>query len=140
MRRTMASSVAVLSLAVMLTGCSAQRDMNSADAAVTHFHAQLNAGNFDQIYADSDNLMKNATSREKFVNLLSAVHRKLGSAKSTDRKGFFINYGNQGETIRLTYSTQYEVDTAGEEFVFHRNGKEMLLAGYHINSDALITQ
>ena len=140
MRNFLAFAMGALVLSAALAGCGAKKDMGQAEEAVAAFHAQLNAGNFEQIYNDSDNLLKNATSQERFVNLLSAVHRKLGAVKSADRQGFFMNYNGQGETIRLTYKTQYDVDQASEEFVFHFNGKEPRLAGYHINSDALITQ
>jgi len=140
MKRLLYTAMVVASLVYILGGCGAKADIKKAEAAVEDFHAQLNAGNFDQIYNSSDDLLKNATSQERFVNLLSAVHRKLGAAKSAERKGFFMNYGNQGEVIRLTYSTQYDSDQASEEFVFHASGDRMQLAGYHINSDALVTQ
>jgi len=140
MKRIFCTAIFFASFVSILGGCGAKADMKKAQVAVDDFHAQLNAGNFDGIYNNSDDLLKNATSQERFVNLLSAVHRKLGTAKSADRKGFFLNYGNQGEMIRLTYSTQYDNDQASEEFVFHASGDRLLLAGYHINSDALITQ
>ena len=139
MRRLLCTAFAA-AIVYFLGGCGAKADMEKAEAAVDAFHAQLNTGSFDDIYNNSDDLLKNATSQERFVNLLSAVHRKLGTAKSADQKGFFLNYGNQGKIIRLTYSTQYGSDQASEEFIFHASGDRMMLAGYHINSDALITQ
>ncbi|HUL33142.1 MAG TPA: DUF4019 domain-containing protein [Candidatus Eisenbacteria bacterium] len=140
MKRASYLSLILLPLSLIFAGCGAKRDLKQADEAVTGFHAQLNAGSFDQIYSDSDDLLKNAISQQKFVNLLDAVHRKLGSAESADRQGFFINYGTQGEMIRVTYATRYDGDQASEEFVFHNGRDGLRLVGYHINSDALITQ
>ena len=61
--------------------------------------------------------------------------------KSTSRTNFFENWGTAGKTIRANYTTQFEGDTAAEEqFVFQVNGNEATLRGYHINSNALITQ
>lgn len=127
-------------IVLLVAGCGSKRDLSNAETAVGLFHAQLNSGNFDQIYADSDTLLKNASPQEKFTNLLSAVHRKLGDAKSANRQGFFLNYGTNGEMIRLNYTTQFDNDEASEEFVFHLAGNDMRLAGYHINSNALVTQ
>lgn len=122
------------------SGCGSQKDMAKAEAAVVLFHEQLNEGNFDKIYSDSDYALKSATSQEKMVNLLAAVHRKLGAVKSANRESFLVNYSTSGETVRLSYTTQFESDKAAEEFVFLVRGDEVRLAGYNINSDTLITK
>jgi len=140
MRRVLFASLCAISSVFLVAGCGAKQDIANAEAAVTQFHAQLNAGNFDQIYTQSDAAMKNASSQEKFVALLDAIHRKLGAVKSANRQSFFMNYGTSGKSLRLTYTTQYDADNATEEFVFHVNGNDVRLAGYHINSEALITK
>jgi hypothetical protein len=140
MRRALLASLLAVSFVLVVAGCGGKQQIANAEAAVTQFHVQLNDGNFDQIYADSDSAMKNASSREKFVAFLEAVHRKLGSVKSANRKTFFINYGTSGKFLRLTYATQYDTDNATEEFVFRVNGNDVTLAGYHINSEALVTK
>jgi hypothetical protein len=125
---------------IFVASCGAKKDLTSTNSAVAKFHAQLDAGNFDQIYADSDDAMKQAITKGKFTDLLSAVHRKLGNVKSAIRKTFFINWDTSGETIRVTYETQFESDNTEEQFVFTVSGKEAKLVGYHINSDVLITK
>jgi Protein of unknown function (DUF4019) len=140
MRRALLASLLAVSFVLVVAGCGGQQQIANAEAAVTQFHVQLNDGNFDQIYADSDSAMKNASSREKFVAFLEAVHRKLGLVKSANRKTFFMNYGTSGKFLRLTYVTQYDADNATEEFVFRVNGNDVTLAGYHINSEALVTK
>jgi hypothetical protein len=140
MRRALLASLFALSFVLVVAGCGGKQQIANAEAAVTLFHSELNARNFDQIYTDSDSAMKNVSSREKFVAFLEAVHRKLGSEKSANRKSFFMNYGTSGKLLRLTYTTQYDADNATEEFVFRVNGNDVTLAGYHINSEALVTK
>lgn len=130
----------IIFLAVYAAGCGTQASVKKSDAAVFQFHSRLNAEAFDQIYADSDDVFKTATPQQKFVALLSAVHRKLGSVKSANRTGFFVNFGTSGTTARVNYTTQFERDTASEEFIFRGSGDNLRLSGYHISSDALVTQ
>lgn len=120
--------------------CGTSKDIGKAEAAVANVHAQLNAGSFQQIYKDSDDSFKSATSQEHFIAILDAVHRKLGTVQSAEREGFFVNYGTTGEMIRLNYSTRFDTGTADEQFVFRVSGNEARLVGYHINSDLLITK
>ena len=138
--RRLSSVVFVIAISVFAMGCGARKDLANSDLAVAKFHAQLDAGNFDQIYAESGQGMKNATTKEKLVGLLDAVHRKLGYVKSSNRKGFYINWGTIGKTVRVNYSTQFDSDTAAEEFVFLVSGDDLQLVGYHINSDVLVTK
>jgi hypothetical protein len=139
MRRVLLVACVAFGL-MLVAGCGSKHDIATAEAAVTQFHVQLDAGNFDQIYAQSDAAMKNASSQEKFVALLDAIHRKLGVVKNATRQSFFMNYGTSGKTLRLTYATQYDADNATEEFIFRVNGNDVSLAGYHINSEALVTK
>jgi hypothetical protein len=140
----MTSKFRLMALAVFLlvwfTGCGMQEGLKKSDAAVIKFHSQLNAAAFDQIYTDSGDALKENTTQKKFVDLLTAVHRKLGAVKSANRTNFFVNYAASGSTVRVNYSTQFDVDSATEEFIFRINADELRLTGYHINSDALITQ
>jgi len=122
------------------SGCSTQKDLAKAETAVSEFHDQLNSGKFEKIWADSDYALKNATSQDKFVNLLDAIHRKLGTVQSSSRESFFVNFATSGKTVRLNYTTQFESDKATEMFNFMVSGDEVRLVGYHINSEALITK
>jgi Protein of unknown function (DUF4019)/NTF2-like N-terminal transpeptidase domain len=140
MRRALYTPLSMVLFALAVASCGGKQQIANAETAVTQFHAQLNAGNFDQIYTDSDAAMKNASSQEKFVALLDAIHRKLGAAKSANRQSFFMNYGTSGKFLRLTYASQYDADNATEEFVFRVDGNNVRLAGYHINSEALVTK
>jgi hypothetical protein len=96
MKRSIFLLAAILIPGVCISGCGSQEDLKKADAAVAKFHAQLDAGNFAQIYSGSDGALKSATSQQKFVELLSAIHRKLGPVKNAERQGFFINWSTSG--------------------------------------------
>jgi hypothetical protein len=127
-------------LATWNGGCGARANIRNAEAAVIKFHSQLDAGSFDQIHTESDDTMKKATTREKFVELLAAISRKLGHVQSADRTGFNISFVPSGKFVRLGYATKFDADAATEEFVFRIDNEGARLAGYHINSDALIVK
>jgi hypothetical protein len=138
--RRVATFCAFAFLCVFSPGCGAKKDLASTDLAVAKFHSQLDAGSFEQIYADSGDAFRNSASKEKLVTFLGAVHRKLGYTKSSDRQKFFINWGTSGERITVNYATQFDQDNAQEQFVFLVSGSDVKLVGYRINSDGLVTK
>jgi hypothetical protein len=60
--------------------------------------------------------------------------------QSADRTGFNISFVPSGTFVRLGYATKFDADAATEEFVFRIDNEGVRLAGYHINSDALIVK
>ena len=132
---------AILLIAILaLAGCSAGDNTKLAAAGVTEFHRLLDAGEFDRIYADASADLKQPTSQEDFVALLAAVRRKLGTTKSSSQQGWNINYNTSGRYITLAYATVYSDGEAAEQFVYRIEGERALLAGYHVNSNALIVK
>src|SRR5258708_8789445 len=105
MRRVLFRSLSIVLFPLAVAGCGGKQDIANAETAVTQFHAQLNAGNFEQIYADSHLSMKKTTTKEKFVALLDAFHRKLTSLKNANGQSFFINLSTSGMFLRLTNAT-----------------------------------
>ena len=134
----MTRKLLVLLFVLSLAGCSASVDMSSAEAGVPKFHEMLDAGHFDDIYAQSGDAMKSASSQADFTALLEAVHRKLGNTKSSTKAGWGVNYQTSGTWVTLNYKTTYDRGDAQEQFVFLVKDKSALLAGYHVNSNALI--
>jgi hypothetical protein len=127
-----------IAVAFMAAACTISADTTLAERAVDAFHEMLNAGQFDAIYAASADDMKKAARREEFVALLEAVHRKLGVTKSWSKKGWNVSYNTSGTFMTLAYSTIYDGGDAAEQFVYRLADGKALLAGYHINSAALI--
>ena len=115
-------------------GCSNSEDMKKAEAAVEHFHQQLNDAAFDAMYAESDDAMKAQATQEKLVKLLSAVHRKLGNFQSAKSTGWKVFTATGGTTVTLAYASSYEHGQADETFSFHIADGKALLNGYNINS------
>jgi len=127
-----------IAVAFIAGACTMSADTALAERAVDVFHEMLNAGQFEAIYAASADDMKKAAQREEFVALLEAVHRKLGVTKSWSKRGWNASYNTSGRFMTLAYSTIYEEGDAAEQFVYRLADGKALLAGYHINSAALI--
>ena len=123
---------------VALTGCSSGKDMSVAEAQVPVFHQQMVAQNFDDIYAQSDDILKRAATSKELTSLLEAVNRKLGSVTEATRTGWRVNYGTGGEVVTLQYDTHFARGKGVETFVYQINHNKALLAGYHITSNELI--
>ena len=98
----------------------------------------LDGGNLQAIYAASSPELKAAASETKFDAFLGAVHQKLGTVKTTRRVNSGFKMGTSGTFVTLVYSTDFSGGDATETFVYKMNGDKAVLAGYHINSDALI--
>jgi hypothetical protein len=133
--------IAMAALAAgLLSGCSMKEDMAAGDKGIAAFHQALDAGQFQQVWAQSAPDMKAATAQDRLTALLDAVHRKLGRFRSGSQTGFNDNVSGAGHMLTVAYQAQYEKGAASEQFVFRIDGGRALLAGYHINSDALILQ
>jgi hypothetical protein len=121
-----------------LAGCSIGDDVPVANKAIDRFHAALNAGQFEPIYAGAAKDMKDTTPQSRLVALLAAVHRKLGTFKSGKSMGWNDNVNPAGHFVTISYEATYEHGPAAENFVYRIDGGHAALAGYHVNADALI--
>lgn len=128
----------IAALVILLAGCSMSADTKMAEGAVERFHTMLDAGQFQDIYAESADDLKKVTTQEKLTALLEAVHRKLGVMKSSMKQSWNVNYHTSGTFITLIYATVYQGGDAREQFMYRLEGADAKLAGYYINSDALI--
>jgi hypothetical protein len=131
-------SVGLIAAAV-LAACSATQDFDLANAAIAHFRELMAAQQFDRIYSESADDLKKTTTEQNLTRLLAAIDRKLGPVKSVERNGWDVSYKSSGTSVTLRFKTQFERGTGAETFVYRVTGGKALLAGYHINSDDLIT-
>jgi len=122
----------------LLAGCSVGNDLPRADAGVADFHRELNAGQFQAIYNNASADMKGASTPDSMVKLFDAIHRKLGGFQSGARASWNDTINTSGHFVTINYSATYTAGPADENFVFRIEGDRALLAGYHINSMALI--
>jgi hypothetical protein len=130
--------LAVLALAV--SGCSMSAAKTAAEQGVDKFHTMLDGGQFDQIYSDATVDCKRITTEHDFVALLSAIHEKLGTVRSSKEENWRVNLDTKGTLVVLTYKTGYAQGDAEEQFVFLIDKGTPALQGYHINSNALVAK
>ena len=127
---------------VAMFSCASQADRTAATAAaeqaVAKFHQQLDGGRFAEIYAGSSADLKQSSSQQDFVAGLEAVHRKLGTLKSTKEQMGDFSVGTPGTMVTLNYITTYSEGDANERFVFRIQDNAASLSGYFINSKAFI--
>jgi hypothetical protein len=108
-------------------------------------HAQtvarrVSASRLEQLYDGSSADLKRASSKEDFIRLLDAVHRKLGEVKESKQVGWRVNYATGGSVVDLVYETRFAAGKGREEFVY-RAAKQPSLLGSNINSsDRIVRQ
>jgi hypothetical protein len=124
---------------VMLAACSALPDISTpAQEAVAHFHEMMTTGQVEQIYAESDDGFKAAATAEQVKQFMSVIDRKLGAIKGSESIGSMTNYGTAGVSITLKYKTEFERGTGTETFRYRLAGGKVLLAYYHVDSNAFL--
>jgi len=123
----------------LLAGCNAAADTKAGEAGVASFHTSLNAGKFDQIYADTDPEFKSITTKADFTKLLTALHTKLGNFQSGKTIGWNDNATTGGHYLTLNTEAKYERGAGQEQFVFKIQDGRAVMIGYHVSSNALIT-
>ena len=123
---------------VLVAGCSASQDTTAAKEQVSHFRELMSGQQFGQIYSEASDDLKKTAREQEFVNLLSAIDRKLGPMKTAADNGWKVDFNTAGTTITLSFKTEFERGTGVETFVYRMRDGRPLLAGYHINSNALV--
>ena len=129
-------------LGLIVAACSNVVDTSAAESKVTVFHQMLDGDLGAEIYSHASTDLQKAASEKDFVALISAVHRKLGTVVSSEKVGWFVQATTSGTFVTLNYKTVFSKDGAEgmERFVFRTSEGEPLLAGYFINSTALVTR
>ena len=128
---------AILFLAVLVASCSPGEAIPNATRQIERFHAQVDAGQYRQIYVDSDQRLKDAASEQDMLGLLGAVHTKLGKFQTGKQIGWNVNFGTGGKVTTLTLESQYERGKATETFLYSGDEPPKLI-GYNINSNDMM--
>ena len=110
-----------------------------ANAAVQHFHERLNAEEYEEIYVDADDGFRAGQSHDELIKFLQAVHRKLGNAGEATQSNIRVDANTNGTFTTTFYTTTFDKGTAAERFTWVTSGGTLKLFGYHIESNALIT-
>ena len=139
MAGALATVMVVLCLGGM-SGCSMGKSKQVAEQAVEQVHRQLDAEQFDRIYADAGDEFRKAGKAEDAQAYFAAIHKKLGNVKAAHETGYFVNTTLSGTTARVQYDSEFAEGKAAESFVFSVRGEQATLVGYNINSPTLITK
>jgi hypothetical protein len=128
----------IIAACLLLLGCSSKEQVEAVKTGIAHFREQMAAKQFDRIYAESSDGMKQATTADALTKFLAAVDRKLGLAKSEQERSWSVSYGTGGTSVVYGVETQYERGSALETFNFAIIGGKAILNGYRIESKELI--
>ena len=127
---------------VCLLVLPACKDMTQAkglsETAITDFHRQFNEARFKEVYAATHENFKKATTEAEFVELLDAMHRKLGKHVESAGKGWRVNSFNGKTTASLSQDATFEHGKGTETFVFVISDGKCSLQNYDIQSRELI--
>ena len=99
----------------------------------------MDAGHYAAIYNGSASDMKSSASQGDLIKLLTGLRSKLGNYRTGKTIGWTDNKGTGGHYVTLVRQAQFERGTAKEEFVFRIEKGRAVLAGYHVTSNALVT-
>lgn len=130
--------LAVVAAAALVGSCSAGEDLAAAKAEAAEFRADFNARRFDRIYADASPELRGNTAKPEFLEVVTALRGKLGEAGASSQSGFHVNYNNGVGYVTLNYKTEFKNGPGDETFVFRKNGAEMQVVSYNVDSKALL--
>ena len=122
------------------SSCSLTKGKEQGERAVEQFHQQFNAGQYREIYEQSDKQFQDAAKEAEFIELLEAVRRKLGTVEKATPAGWRVNATPTGTVVALGYETQFSEGKGTEQFTFLISSDQAKLLGYNVNSPLLITR
>jgi hypothetical protein len=109
--------------------------------AVQQFHEQLASGQYAEIYEAADETLRDTTSKSDFVNLLQAVHERLGDVESLNPGWQGIAFhGGQRMTISEYFDTKFAHGRGTEWFVWQAHDNHLTLGHYQIKSSVLTSR
>jgi len=109
-----------------------------ATAAVRHFHQQLNAEKYEEIYREADEGFRAGQSHDELIQFLQAVHKKLGNAGDEKQVNIRVDTNTRGTFTTTWYNTTFVNGTASERFTWVKSDGALELYAYHIESNALL--
>jgi hypothetical protein len=135
---SLAVTIVILLFSMWQCGSALVQGRKLANAAVRHFHQQLNTEEYEEIYRETDDRFKAGQSHDEFVKFLQAVHKKLGDAGEEKQVSIRADTNTYGTFITTWYSTAFATSTATETFIWVKSSGTLKLYGYHIQSNDLI--
>jgi len=132
--------VGLLAACLGFSGCGDTiKGKSIAEPQVAVFHERLDAARYEEIYTTANEAFRNSASKEKAIQLFSAIERKLGKVKSSSTKKWNTNSFNFVTRVVLVVDTQFEKGNGTETFTFVVSDEKATLMGYNINSLDMMT-
>jgi hypothetical protein len=126
-------------LPLALIGCSPSDDLRLAEKEVEQFHEMFNAGEYEVMYVNAAQHLKDTSSKKDFVSLVDKVHQQIGSVKSSDQKSWGIESNTtDGTLVKLTYHVVGEKGFADEDFTYQIKHHRAALGHYKVRWRALV--
>jgi hypothetical protein len=136
---SLAITAVVLALFIWQCGSAIQAGRKLSNAAVQHFHEQLNGDQYGVIIDEADDGFRhNGTTREETMRFFQVVHAKLGNAGESRLSNITVQTMPGGTFVVTVYQTKFDRGQAIESFRWIKKSGELLLYGYNIQSNALI--
>jgi hypothetical protein len=129
----------MIALFFYLSGCGGlTKGKPAAEAAISRFHQNMNDGLYEEIWNQAHEKFRGASSKEKFIEFMSAIEHKLGKVQSSKNIGWKVNTFNFTTTVLMDQNTTFEKGSGRETFTFEMKEDNALLVGYNIQSMDLI--
>ena len=125
---------------IFVASCSFTKGKQLGESAVTRFHNHFNAGEFHEIYGESDEAFQKWGDEAKVTEFLAAVRRKLGTVQDSHETGWHVNATTDGTIVTLAYDVDFSEGKGTEQFAFRVKGDKASLYKYDVNSPLLITR
>jgi hypothetical protein len=95
----------------------------------------MDAGQFQAIYAEADDVIRQKHNEEDFVRLMAAIERGVGALKKTRlsraRESWF---SRQDKYVTLTYQTTWDRTKGEERFIFVIRQGQATLDSYKVTA------
>ncbi len=111
---------------------------NLSDAAVSHFHSELDSQAYDNIISEGSELFRTSDEHDELVKFLAGVHTRLGASHNIYRAGINVSATTNGTFIKVTYNSSFEEGSATEEFTWRKENGNLKLVHYGVTSKAFL--
>jgi hypothetical protein len=123
--------------ALFLTSCGGTE---TAKSGVGVFRDRTTRQAYAEIYRDAAPEFRQTTTEGEFVKFMTALDRRLGRWQSAGDPSWNVTRGTGGQTVRLTYQSQFIKGSATEQFAWRIEHGAAVLLGYHISSPLLVSE
>lgn len=130
----------VMAGTLLLAACNPVAALDEAGQEIDRFHQQLDAGQTEAIWSNTDEELRKITPKSAFTDFLTQTREALGAFESSERQGFNINTFNGTTQVSVTMQTTYANAPATEHFVYIQRNSGWRMAGYQVNAPTLVQQ